>query len=186
MSQPPADEGMAGAAGDASDAFASTAGEAPTTPPSRWIRYSTTWAETLQDVVSSAAAFALIVLAGVILVSAVVDLFHQRHLGLVLDATNFLDKVLLVLILVEIVHTVVLSLRAHALAAQPFIVVGLVAVIRKILFALGSAQKLSTATLGLYIAMIAVFVTGLVAIEVFGGRRRGRPSDSKDPTVGLH
>jgi uncharacterized membrane protein (DUF373 family) len=37
---------------------------------------------------------------------------------------NLLDRVLLVLILVEIVHTVVLSLRAHHLVAQPFIIVG--------------------------------------------------------------
>jgi hypothetical protein len=41
------------------------------------------------------------------------------------------DRVLLVLILAEIVYTVVLSLRAHQLVAQPFFVVGLIAVIRK-------------------------------------------------------
>ena len=64
------------------------------------------------------------------------------------------------------------------------IVVGLVAVIRKILFELGSQQRLSTSTLGVYIGMVAVFVASLVAIELFGeGRRRGVPGG---PGRGLH
>ncbi len=152
-----------------------------------WSRSSTTLTEHAQDIVSSAVAATLIVLAAAILVASVVDFFTTSHAkGLTLAATDFLDRVLLVLILVEIVHTVVLSLRAHALAAQPFIVVGLVAVIRKILFALGSQQKLPTSTLALYIAMVAVFVGALVAIEVFGGRRRASPRGDDDPTIGLH
>jgi uncharacterized membrane protein (DUF373 family) len=142
-----------------------------------WSRISSALTERAQDLVSSLVAICLIVLAGAILVAAVVDFFRtSHHHGLTVAATDFLDKVLLVLILVEIVHTVVLSLRAHALAAQPFLLVGLVAVIRKILFALGSQQRLSNATLGLYLGMVGVFVASLVAIEVFGHRRRGRPS----------
>jgi uncharacterized membrane protein (DUF373 family) len=156
------------------------------TESSWWNRDPSRWTERAQDIVSSAVAATLIVLAAAILVASVVDLFTSaRKLGLEVSATDFLDKVLLVLILVEIVHTVVLSLRAHALAAQPFLVVGLVAVIRKILFALGSSQKLSTSTLGLYIGMVAVFVAALVAIEVFGGRRRPTPPPD-DTAAGLH
>ncbi|MGH9088425.1 MAG: phosphate-starvation-inducible PsiE family protein [Acidimicrobiales bacterium] len=139
----------------------------------RWSRFSTKWTEHAQDAVSAVVAVTLIVMAGAILIASIVNFFHELHpKGLTLAATDLLDKVLLVLIVVEIVHTVILSLRAHALAAQPFIVVGLVAVIRKILFALGSQQKLSTPTLGLYIGMVAVFVASLVAIEVFGANKR--------------
>jgi uncharacterized membrane protein (DUF373 family) len=146
-----------------------------------WSRTSSALTERAQDLVSSLVAACLIVLAAVILIAAIVDFYPSTHHGLTVAATDFLDKVLLVLILVEIVHTVVLSLRAHALAAQPFLVVGLVAVIRKILFALGSQQRLSTQTLALYISMVAVFVAALVAIEVFG-RRRSKASDEP----GLH
>ncbi|MGH8980749.1 MAG: phosphate-starvation-inducible PsiE family protein, partial [Acidimicrobiales bacterium] len=154
-------------------------------PAAWWSRYPGVITEHAQDIVSAAVAATLIILAGGILVAAVVDFFtSSRAMGLEVAATDFLDKVLLVLILVEIVHTVLLALRAHALAAQPFIVVGLVAVIRKILFALGSQQKLSNSTLGIYIGMVAVFVAALVAIEVFGKRRAG-PSESED-TIGLH
>jgi uncharacterized membrane protein (DUF373 family) len=149
-----------------------------------WSRTSSALTERAQDFVSSLVAACLIVLAAAILVAAVVDFFPtSHHHGLTTAATDFLDKILLVLILVEIVHTVVLSLRAHALAAQPFLVVGLVAVIRKILFALGSQQRLSDSTLGIYIGMVAVFVASLVAIEVLG-RRRARSAD--EPTAGRH
>ena len=82
-------------------------------------------------------------------------------------AIALLDQVLLVLILVEIVHTVVLSLRAHRLAAQPFIIVGLVAVIRRILFVLSSEVKVNTTELALLIAMLVAFVASFIAVSWF-------------------
>lgn len=164
-----------------------TAGSATQGPSSEgwWSRSSGLMTERAQDVVSTLVAGCLVVLATAILVAAVVDFFSTSpHRGLVRAATDFLAQVLLVLILLEVVHTVVLSLRAHALAAQPFLVVGLVAVIRQILFALGSEEKLSDSTLGLYIGMVAVFVASLVAIEVFGHGRRRLPAE--DPLSGHH
>ena len=71
------------------------------------------------------------------------------------------------LILVEIVHTVVLSLRAHRLAAQPFIIVGLVAVIRRILFVLSSQVRVNTTELALLIAMLVAFVASFIAVSWF-------------------
>jgi uncharacterized membrane protein (DUF373 family) len=47
--------------------------------------------------------------------------------------TNFLDLVLLVLMVVELAYTVMLSLRGAVLSAEPFLIVGLIAVIRRIL-----------------------------------------------------
>lgn len=147
----------------------------------RWRQLSTTLTEGAQDVVSAAVGLTLIVLAGGILVSSIVDFFRsQPHLALTVDATDLLDKLLLVLILVEIVHTVVLSLRAHALAAQPFIVVGLVAVIRKVLFALSSQKNLSTSQLWLYMGMVAVFVASLVAVQLLSARRTGSTDEGVD------
>jgi len=62
----------------------------------------------------------------------------------------------------------VLSLRAHRLVAQPFIVVGLIAVIRFILVVLTpGGQGASAAELGLLIGMVAVFVAGLIAVATF-------------------
>jgi small-conductance mechanosensitive channel len=44
-----------------------------------------------------------------------------------------LDQLLVVLMLVEILHTVRVSIRSHILVTEPFLVVGLIASIRRIL-----------------------------------------------------
>lgn len=134
----------------------------------RWI-----WAlEHAQDVVAITVGIVLIALAAVVLISAIVDFIDGAYGGISSGAPMLLDRVLLVLILVEIVHTVVLSLRAHRLVAQPFIVVGLIAVIRQILVVLtpGSHTNLSASELALLIGMVAVFVAGLIAVSVFEKR----------------
>jgi uncharacterized membrane protein (DUF373 family) len=131
----------------------------------RWI-----WAlEHAQDVVAIAVGVVLIALAAVVLISGIVDFLDGVNGSIATAAPVLLDHVLLVLILVEIVYTVVLSLRAHRLVAQPFIVVGLIAVIREILVVLtpGSHSSVSASELALLIGMVAVFVAGLIAVSVF-------------------
>ena len=44
-----------------------------------------------------------------------------------------LNELLVVLMLVEILHTVRISIRSHVLVTEPFLVVGLIASIRRIL-----------------------------------------------------
>ena len=104
--------------------------------------------ERTQDLVSVVVGVLLAILAVVVLVLGVVDFFREVTSGPVEAAVvNLLNRVLLVLILVEIMHTVVLSLRAHHLVTQPLLAVGLVAVIRKILFVLSSEEPVSTCLL---------------------------------------
>jgi uncharacterized membrane protein (DUF373 family) len=111
-------------------------------------------------------AVMLVALAMVVLVLGIVDFFREVASGPVETAVvNLLDRMLLVLILVEIMHTVVLSLRAHHLVTQPLLAVGLVAVIRKILFILSSEESASTTELALLIGMIAVFVAALILVS---------------------
>lgn len=131
----------------------------------RWI-----WIlEHAQDVVAITVGVVLIALAAVVLIAAIADFIDGAYGPITSAAPALLDRVLLVLILVEIVYTVVLSLRAHRLVAQPFIVVGLIAVIREILVVLtpGSTAKLSASELALLIGMVAVFVAGLIAVSFF-------------------
>lgn len=124
--------------------------------------------ERAQDLVSLLVGVLLVLLAAVVLVLGIVEFFRDvQHGSVEIAAVNLLDRVLLVLILVEIMHTVVLSLRAHHLVAQPLLGVGLVAVVRKILFILSSEATASTTELALLIAMIAVFVGALVVISRF-------------------
>jgi uncharacterized membrane protein (DUF373 family) len=52
---------------------------------------------------------------------------------IVYAGTAFLDLMLLVLMLVELAYTVIATLRGSVLSAEPFLIVGLIAVIRRIL-----------------------------------------------------
>jgi hypothetical protein len=59
-------------------------------------------------------------------------------------------------------------------STQPLLAVGLVAVIRKILFVLSSEEPVSTAELALLIAMIAVFVAALILVSRYDRTDAGR------------
>jgi uncharacterized membrane protein (DUF373 family) len=135
-------------------------------PPQRGVT-GVIWAlEHVQDLVSVAVGVLLMLLAAVVLILGVVDFIRDVTSGPVETAVvNLLNRLLLVLILVEIMHTVVLSLRAHHLVTQPLLAVGLVAVIRRVLFVLSSEASASTAELALLIAMIAVFVAALILVS---------------------
>jgi uncharacterized membrane protein (DUF373 family) len=96
-------------------------------------------------------------------------------------ATSLLDQILLVLMLVELAYTVVLSLRGAVLVAEPFLVVGLIAVIRRILVitvgeprTANAARAASSATLwelGVLTGVVLVFVGSIVLLRT---RRRTR------------
>ena len=141
----------------------------PDRPAPRPAVAASIWAlEHAQDFVTVAVGVVLIVLAATLAVSGVVSFVEDvQKRSIAIAAINLLDRVLLVLILVEIVHTVVLSLRAHRLAAQPFIVVGLVAVIRRILFLLSNENIIPTAELALLIGMVVAFVAAYLAVSYF-------------------
>lgn len=44
-----------------------------------------------------------------------------------------IDRLLLVLLLVELLHTVRISIRSHVLVIEPFLIIGIIAIIRRIL-----------------------------------------------------
>lgn len=56
-----------------------------------------------------------------------------RHWSIAAQTLQVLDQLLIVLMLVEILHTVRISIRSHVLITEPFLVVGLIASIRRML-----------------------------------------------------
>ncbi len=76
-----------------------------------------------------AAAFALLARALIVLWALFVSPAGETMAA----GAAFLDVVLLVLMVVELAYTVLLSLRGVVLSAEPFLIVGLIAVIRRIL-----------------------------------------------------
>ena len=95
-----------------------------------------------------------------------------------------IDRMLLVLMIVEILHTVGVSFRSHTLTAEPFLVVGLIASIRRMLvltlessqvgqaggaLSTGGQASLNAATLELIVLGFLILV---MVISIFLLRRR--------------
>jgi uncharacterized membrane protein (DUF373 family) len=88
---------------------------------------------------------------------------------------ELLDRVLLVVMLVELLYTVQVSFREHALVPEPFLIVGLIAATRRILVVTAEFAKLAQEggtvflyamlELGLLTVMVLVFVTALVLLR---------------------
>jgi uncharacterized membrane protein (DUF373 family) len=86
-----------------------------------------------------------------------------------------LDQILQILLVVELLYTVQVSFREHRLVAEPFLVVALIAVIRRILVVTAEAAHLPEASptvftraiveLGLLTVMVLVLVGSLIVLQ---------------------
>ena len=91
---------------------------------------------------------------------------------------DLLDRILLILMIVEILYTVQISFREHALVPEPFLIVGLVAAVRRILVT--TAEFARTIAEGgdlfrnamIELSVLTVLVVALVA-SLLMLRRRG-------------
>jgi uncharacterized membrane protein (DUF373 family) len=84
----------------------------------------------------------VLTLVAVVLALMALVLLGNTFLGLVTVLTNgttrslavdILDNVLLVMITMEVFYTVTLSLKSHTLVAEPFLIVGAIAAVRRVL-----------------------------------------------------
>jgi uncharacterized membrane protein (DUF373 family) len=122
----------------------------------------------------------LVILAVLLLISSVLTLYHSVIDGTVRDlAIDTLDSVLLVMMTMEIVYTVTLSLESHKLAAEPFLIIGVIAAIRRMLVITAESTKTEAnnpdafrSTL-IELGLLAVIVIAL-AVAVFMLRRSQR------------
>jgi phosphate starvation-inducible membrane PsiE len=117
----------------------------------------------------AASAIALLISAGAGLVRAVLDATLPARV------IDLLDQVLLVFMIVEILYTVQISFREHALVPEPFLIVGLIAVIRRVLVLTaefgdllgkgGVVVQNAMLELGLLTVMVLVLVAALVLVR---------------------
>ena len=88
----------------------------------------------VEDVVYVGLGILLSLSAGVLLVVAAIGFGRSLFTGPSLAATvDLLDRSLLILMIVELLYTVQVSFREHALIPEPFLIVGLIAATRRIL-----------------------------------------------------
>lgn len=132
-----------------------------------------------EDMIYIATAVVLIVAAVTLLVFSVFNFFEgfNGHIGQ--QISQLLDGLLLVLMLVEILHTVGIFLKKRKLVIEPFLAVGIIAAIRRVLIITAeqvhptpehaAAFRMTMLELGLLAAMILSFV-----FCIFLLRRHGR------------
>jgi uncharacterized membrane protein (DUF373 family) len=122
----------------------------------------------------------LAVAAGLVLVGTVSGLVRELHhgSGAVDTAVVVLDRILLALIVAELVYTLRFVIRTHEIAVEPFLYIGLIAVVRRILivtaeFERGPQTGRAATNLLLEFGVLGLLVPGL-AIAVFLVRRSRR------------
>jgi uncharacterized membrane protein (DUF373 family) len=124
----------------------------------------------IEDAVYAGMGVLLAFSAAALLVSGALELWTTTMQGASLKAVvALLDRTLLVLMLVELLYTVRVSFRQHALLPEPFLIVGLIAATRRILvvtaeFSLKDAAQATRFRDGmLEIGLLTVMVVALVA-----------------------
>jgi uncharacterized membrane protein (DUF373 family) len=87
----------------------------------------------------------LLAITGLVTIAGAGKLLWEsvRHWNSAAQTLAVLNELLIVLMLVEILHTVRISIRSHILVTEPFLVVGLIASIRRILVITLEAATLS-------------------------------------------
>jgi uncharacterized membrane protein (DUF373 family) len=97
-------------------------------------RHSIAWAFTLvEDVVYIGLGLLLTGSALLLLVRGVIDFWQSVAAHNPKAVIELLDRILLILLIVELLYTVQVSFREHVLAAEPFLLVGLISAIRRVL-----------------------------------------------------
>jgi hypothetical protein len=130
----------------------------------------------VEDVVYVGLAALLAISAVLLLGGGAVTFARQLSGGTIAAAViGLLDRLLLTLMIVELLYTVQVSFREHALVPEPFLVVGLIAATRRILVLTAEFGTLPDRTeavfrasmieLGVLTLMIVAFVASLLMLR---------------------
>ena len=147
----------------------------PEERPSRKQR-ATALLERIDEVIYGIIAIFLIITAFLTFYSvtlSILDYFHDadsRHAVVII-----LDKLMLTLMVLEILYTVRLSFESHSLSAEPFLVVGILAAIRRILVISVESGYLITvgqdgfielmAEIGILTLLVLLFVVAIILLR---------------------
>lgn len=119
-----------------------------------------------------AGGFFLIAAAAYLLVDSMPSLWRSRSASA--GALALLDHVLLVFVLVEVFHTVRFAIARHELRAEPFLVVALIACVRRILVVTAGTEPVVATSalveLGLLVVLLLASAAALLMLRL--ARRR--------------
>lgn len=141
------------------------------------------WLRRAESVVLVLIALVLIVIALLLLGNSVISLVQlvtpSSAAGSVRDlAIEILDSVLLVMMTMEIVYTVAVTLESHQLVAEPFLIIGAIAAIRRMLVITAESTKVGDDAskflpLLAELALLAIIVIAM-ALSIYVLRRSQR------------
>ncbi len=94
-------------------------------------------------------------------------------------AIHIIDKMLLALMVAEILNTIRSSFKSHSLVAEPFLIVGLIAIIRRILvISVESAHVIGISAETFYKYMLELGILGgltiIIVVSIYILRRKPR------------
>ncbi len=136
-----------------------------------------------ERVVYYGAAFALLVTVGMLFVSVGANLLAVFEVGPLETALTILNRVLLIFIFVELLNTIQIFVRENEIVAGPFLLIGLIAVVRRILLLTAQAeQTLGTQefqNLVIELGVLTALVISLSAALYFTRRMEGRKESAR-------
>ena len=137
------------------------------------------WFDLAEDTLYVGLGLLLVAIAFTLLITEIV--YFVQYVSTVTLADNvvfLLDRILLIIIFVEVLYTVQVSFRQHVLRPEPFLVVGLIAVTRRIFVLTAEMSKLAKDTQeGFYNAMIELGLLTILIIALVVCLRMLRQQD---------
>jgi phosphate starvation-inducible membrane PsiE len=142
------------------------------------------WLHRAESVVLALIAVVLVIIAVLLLGNSVLSLAQlaapASANGSIRDvAIDILDTVLLVMMTMEIVYTVAVSLESHALVAEPFLIIGAIAAIRRMLVITAEGTKIQAGRPAEFNSLLAelallAFIVIAMASSIYVLRRSAR------------
>ncbi len=131
-----------------------------------------------QNVVYYGMAIALLVTIGVLFISVGTSLLEVFEVSPLQTALAVLDRVLLISIFVELLVTIAILVQEREIFAEPFLLIGVIAVVRRILLVTAEAGQTADAerflNLVTELGVLTVLVISLAAALYFTRRAERR------------
>jgi uncharacterized membrane protein (DUF373 family) len=133
-------------------------------PPDRYKRVFTGILNAFERIAYVAIALALSIPIVMLVFSAALSMLEVYEVGVLETALTVLDRVLLAFIFVELIDTVRVTVRERGIfIAEPFLLVGLIAVVRRILLLTAEIERASAEEFQNMLLELGV-MTGLVIV----------------------
>jgi uncharacterized membrane protein (DUF373 family) len=133
-------------------------------PPNRYKRVFTGVLDVIERIAYVAIALALSIPIVMLVFSAVISMLEVSEVGVLETSLTVLDRVLLAFIFVELIDTVRVTVRERGIfIAEPFLLVGLIAVVRRILLLTAEIEQAGAEEFQNMLIELGV-MTGLVIV----------------------